>query len=533
MSFRVKLRSIGSLVLFAGMVEAQGETPLQFSWAQRGGGAGVQEAHGVAVDPSGNVLVTGYFTGTCSIGNTNLTSSGLEDIFLAKYDPSGNFLWARQAGGTGDDYGLAVATDPSGNVFVAGAFQNTATFSTTTLTSSRSNDVFLVKYGPAGNLLWARRAGGNGNEEANALAVDAAGNAYITGAFDANATFGTISLANNTGSDEIFVAKCSSAGDFLWALKAGGSLDDVGSGIGLDGATNVYVTGYFAGTATFGSTNLTSAGTNDYPDIFLAKYDAAGNMLWVRQAGGPNDDRGNGVAVDAAGNVSITGQFMGTAAFGSTNLIANGSGSDIFVSRYSSDGNLLWARRAGGNNAIYGDAGFSIVTDTSSNLFATGYFSGNASFGSSNLISAGFQNVFCCKYDPAGNVLWVRGAGGTLNDFGSGVAVNTQGNVVLAGFFLSSTITFDSITLTNTGSRDIFVAQLGLPIVPTLTIFLSNGQAVLSWPAAATGFILESASALPPFSWASVTLGTNAVGTNQVVTLPASEPQKFFRLRKP
>ena len=224
---------------------------------------------------------------------------------------------------------------------------------------------------------------------------------------------------------------------------------------------------------------------------------------------------------------------MGTAAFGSTNLIANGSGSDIFVSRYSSDGNLLWARRAGGNNAIYGDAGFSIVTDTSSNLFATGYFSGNASFGSSNLISAGFQNVFCCKYDPAGNVLWVRGAGGTLNDFGSGVAVNTQGNVVLAGFFLSSTITFDSITLTNTGSRDIFVAQLGLPIVPTLTIFLSNGQAVLSWPAAATGFILESASALPPFSWASVTLGTNAVGTNQVVTLPASEPQKFFRLRKP
>src|SRR5262249_36871236 len=209
---------------------------------------------------------------------------------------------------------------------------------------------------------------------------------------------------------------------------------------------------------------------------------------------------------------------------------------DIFVSRYSSNGTLLWARRAGGNNAIYGDAGFGIVTDTSSNLFVTGYFSGTATFGSSNLVSAGFQNVFCCKYDPAGNVLWVRRAGGTLNDFGSGVAVNAQGNVVLAGFFLSSTINFDSITLTNTGSRDIFLAQLGLPIVPivpTLTISMANGQVVLSWPAAATGFILESSSALPPLSWASVTPGTNVVGTNQVITLPASEPQTFFRLRKP
>src|SRR5207247_1001404 len=138
----------------------------------------------------------------------------------------------------------------------------------------------------------------------------------------------------------------------------GGTLDDVGNGIAVDGATNVYVTGYFADIVTFGGTNLTAAGTNDFSDIFLAKYDAAGNFLWVRQAGGTGDDRGNGVAVDAGGNVSITGQFIGTAAFGGGNLIASGNGPDIFVSRYSSSGNLLWARRAGGNNAIYGDAGF-------------------------------------------------------------------------------------------------------------------------------------------------------------------------------
>src|SRR5882672_6822469 len=189
MSLPFKLSSICALALFLGASSVSAETPLQFSWARRAGGAGSQEASAVAVDAAGNVLVTGYFTGTSSIGTTNLVSSGLGDIFLAKYDPAGTFLWARQAGGSGDDYGLAVATDPSGNVYLAGAFQNTATFSTTSLTSSRSNDVFIAKYGAAGNLVWARRAGGNGDEEANAIAVDRAGNVYITGAFDDNATF--------------------------------------------------------------------------------------------------------------------------------------------------------------------------------------------------------------------------------------------------------------------------------------------------------------------------------------------------------
>lgn len=515
------------------LLAASAETRPQFLWAHRAGGGGNDEADAVAADSAGNVFVTGFFTGACSIGNSNFVSSGLEDIFLAKYDASGNFLWARQAGGTGDDFGLGVATDPSGNAYVTGSFQNTASFGAASLTSTRSNDVFVAKYSPTGTLVWASKAGGNGNEAANAIAVDAQGNAYITGTFDASATFGAITLTNTSGLDDIFVARCSSAGNFVWARQAGGGTNDAGNGIALDGATNVYVTGFFGGAAVFGATNLTSAGANGLPDIFLAKYDSAGNLLWVRQGGGTGDDRGNAVAADFSGNVSLTGQFFGAASFGSSNLVANGSGADIFVARYNTAGNLLWLRRAGGNNAIYGDAGFGIVTDLSSNSFVTGYFSGTATFGSSNLVSAGFENIFCAKYDSAGSLAWLRGAGGSLNDFAYAAAWDGQSNVFLAGFFTSSTVAFDATTLTNSGGRDLFLTKLGVPFVPGLSASISNGQFRLAWPVAASNFLLESATNLPATNWLTVAGGTNIVGSVCVATVPLSGPRKFFRLRKP
>jgi hypothetical protein len=509
---------------------ARGEIPPGFLWAGGAGGGSNAEARAVAIDTTGNVLVTGFFTGTNFIGNTNLVSSGAEDIFTAKFGPAGNFLWARQAGGAGYDEGRGIAADPAGNIYVTGLFQNTAAFGSTNITSSGQSDVFIAKYDPGGNLIWVVGAGGKDFDEAHAIAVDARGNAVITGYFDATAAFGGFSLPNHSSSDDMFVAKCSSTGNFLWAQQAGGSLDDVGNGIALDGGTNVYVTGYFSGTATFGSTNLTAPGSAGLPDIFLARYDPAGNPVWVRQAGGTNDDEANAVAIDAAGNVSLTGKISGTANFGNTNLVGNGV--DIFVAQYDAAGNLRWARKAGGGNVIYGDAGFGIATDTGSNVFVTGYFSGTAAFGITNLVSGGFDDVFGSKYDAAGNLLWVRAAGGTDLDIGYGVAAGAQSNVFLAGFFASSTIGFDGMTLTNRGSRNIFIASLGPIIVPALGITATNGNVVLSWPAAAFGFVLESAPTLPATNWTSVSTGTNIIGQSRTATQPMSPSQRFFRLRK-
>ena len=480
----------------------------------------------VAVDPAGNILVAGLFTGTNSV----LTSAGLEDMFLAKYDAAGTLLWTRRAGGIGYDEARGVATDPSGNIYVGGLFQNTAGFGTTNLTSSGESDAFLAKYDPNGTLLWARKAGSADFDEAHSIAVDAQGNVVLTGFIDANATFGTLTLTNTSGSDDVFVAKCNSAGTFLWVRKAGGSAtNDVGNGIALDTNANVYVTGYFADTATFGSTTLTSS--NASPDSFLAKYDPSGNFLWARRAGGSSDDAGNAVTVDVRGNVTVAGRFVAAANFGNTNLAGNGR--DIFTARYDSSGNLLWARKAGGNNAIYGDAGLSIAAEGVTNVVVAGYCSGTANFGTTNVSGVAFNDVFCCKYDGSGNLLWVRAAGGFDLDIGYAVATDGGGNVCVAGFFGSATIGFGSITLTNGGGRDTFLAKLGLPLRPALGISASPSQVVLSWPVAASNFSLEAATNLPPAAvWVTVPSGSGTVGTNRVLTLPASGPRRFFRLHQ-
>ena len=271
-------RTLLVAILLAGTGLARAATLPDFLWAHRIGGAGDQEIRAAAADPAGNMVVTGLTTDTNSI----FTSAGLEDIFLAKYDSAGALLWTRRAGGIGYDEGRGVATDAAGNIYVGGLFQNTASFGTTNLTSSGESDVFLAKYDPSGTLLWVRKAGSADFDEAHSIAVDSQGNVVLTGFFDANATFGTLTLTNTSGSDDIFVAKCNSAGTFLWARKAGGSAtNDVGNGIAVDTNANIYVTGYFAGTATFGAITLTSS--NSSPDSFLAKYDSSGNVLWARR----------------------------------------------------------------------------------------------------------------------------------------------------------------------------------------------------------------------------------------------------------
>ncbi|PWU08755.1 MAG: hypothetical protein C5B50_28970 [Verrucomicrobia bacterium] len=520
-----------AFLLLSSTCIAPAQTP-SFLWAHIAGGATNDQAQAVARDLSGNIIVSGFFMGTCSIGTTNLVSAGLEDIFIAKYDAAGNFLWARQAGGTGYDEGRGVAVDSSGNIYVAGLFQNSASFGATVLASSGGNDIFIAKYDPSGNLVWAKAAGGTADDEAHGVAVDAAGNAYITGFADSRtATFGSLSFVNHSGFDNAFVAKCNNAGTFLWVRQISSTADSRGNGIALDGATNVFSAGSFAGTATFGSTNLAAAGTSGYPDVFLLKHDLSGNQLWVRQAGGTNDDEANGVAADAAGNTFVTGEFLGPATFSNTNLPGNGT-KQIFVARYDAAGNLLWVRAAGGNNLIYGNAGLAVANDTNGNAFVTGFFSGNGLFGTNIVASAGFDDLFCSKYDSAGNVLWVRSAGGQDLDLSYGIAADWAGNAYLAGWFASSTVTFDNFTLTNTSARDVFLVKLGLAPPPTIKAALVNHQLVLTWPAYAGGFGLESAAAFPSPTWVTNPATPALIGTNCVLTLPSSDPARFFRLRK-
>jgi hypothetical protein len=281
----------------------------------------------IAVDGIGNVYVTGGFEGTATFGETSLTSA-LSDIFVAKYNSSGTLQWVQQAGGRGADYGKYISVDGSGNVYVTGVFMETATFGAVSLTSVRYDDIFVAKYNNSGTIQWAQSAGGMSDDEGNGIAVDGSGNAYVTGYFNGTATFGATSLTS-AGSSDIFVAKYNSSGTLQWVRQGGGASSDGGKGITADGSGNVYVTGYFNGTSTFGTTSLTSAGSSD---IFVAKYNSSGTILWAQKAGGSNYDEGNGIAVDGGGSVYVTGHLEDTAIFGLTSLTSAG-GRDMFVVR--------------------------------------------------------------------------------------------------------------------------------------------------------------------------------------------------------
>jgi len=318
------LTSSGSEDIFVAKLDINGN----WLWAKQAGGTNGDDCYGIAIDTNDNSYVTGIFSESATFGTTTLTSSGYFDIFVAKIDHNGNWLWAKQAGGTGLDFGYSIAVDTNDNSYVTGIFSESATFGTTTLTSSGYYDIFVAKLDSNGNWLWAKQAWGTGENVDFSIVVDANGNSYITGCFSGNSTFGTTTLTSS-GYYDIFVAKMDSNGNWLWAIQAGGTDNDFGYGIAVDANGNSYATGSFSESVTFGTTTLTSSG---YEDIFVAKLDSSGNWLWAKQAGGTDYDDGNGIAVDDNGNSYVTGYYEGSATFGATTLTSIGSW-DIFVAK--------------------------------------------------------------------------------------------------------------------------------------------------------------------------------------------------------
>lgn len=343
-----------------------------------------------------------------------------------EYTP--NIIEAASGGGSGDDSGTAIAVDASGNMYVAGGYSGTASFEATTKTSLGLDDIFVAKYNKNGVLQWVQSAGGAGKDSVHAIAVDGGGNIYITGFYNGSATFNTTTITS-LGDTDIFLAKYDASGALQWAKSAGGTGSDVGSGIAIDGSNNIYVVGSYAGNATFGMHNKTSTGLSD---IFLAKYDASGVAQWVASAGGTNDDFGQAIALNASGKIYITGHFKGSASFGSINKTADASYFDIFVAKYDPIG-MTWtdAQSAGGANHEYSQG---IAVDTGGNVYVTGNFQGTFSFGTGSSVAYS-PDMFVIKFNNAGTPQWIQRIGGAFFDTGRGIAVDNSGNVFVAGFY--------------------------------------------------------------------------------------------------
>jgi hypothetical protein len=349
-----ELTSNGARDVYILKLDANGD----FLWARSFGAANDDFGHSITTDANGNAYVAGKFKGTVDfdpgVGTAEFTSAGNDDMFIQKLDANGNLVWVHAFGGVGNDRGLALTTDASGNVYTTGTFIGTIDFDpgvgVLDLSSGGSIfDIFIQKLDTDGNLIWAKVMGGSNWDFGHAIATDANENVYTTGYFHLTVDFdpgaGTANLTSH-GEADVFVQKLDANGDFLWARSMGSSAgDSYGNSIGVDANENVYTTGEFYGTVDFdpgaGTNYLTSSG---FSDIYYQKLDPNGNFLWATKFGDISTDLGQGITVDVNGTICATGYFGSTVDFDpgpeTTNLTAIGANSEIFIQKFSQPGTV-------------------------------------------------------------------------------------------------------------------------------------------------------------------------------------------------
>lgn len=478
-----------AILFFIAIQNSFGQIPI-WNWAKSATGNGSVEGSTVTTDLLGNIYVSGYYSSdNMTIGSVTLQNLGLSfnDGFLAKYDPSGNLLWAQRFGGSSNDRGTSIATDKTGNVYLTGYFYSPKIgFGKDTLINAGNvGDIFIVKYDSSGKILWAKREGATALEIPHAIHIDGNNNVIVAGRFSSNSiTFGTTTLIL-AGSMDVFIAKYDASGNLLWAKGAGGGSNDEAYSISSDPSGNIYLAGYFTQPSNFGTIKLTSAGISD---MFLAKYDPSGNVIWAKNAGGKGDDRATGLQTDASGNSYIAGYFANDAiSFGSI-VLPNKAGDNSFLAKYDTDGNVLWANGMGGDSQLLDLAVFN------DNVYACGSFQADTlSYGTTNLIIQGSSDFFLLNCDTKGKPKWAikQTSDGESGEIARSVATDPLGNVLVSGLFSSEPITFGNSKINSVRGFNMFIAKLGS--TPTGIADLPNSSDFIFYPNPGNGrFILQS-----------------------------------------
>jgi len=388
----VNLSSNGSKDVYINKLDSNGD----FIWVKQIGGTGAESSLAINIDINGDLYISGYFRYTVDfdpgIGVYNLTSNGLSDIFILKLDDQGNFIWAKQIGGSDNDMSNSLVTDMNNNVCISGYFKNTVDFDpgsgSFNLSSNGGMDSYILKLDVNGNFLWAKSiANSNSNDYGLSIDVDNFGNVYSTGIFEGTVDFDPSSSIYNltsNGSDDMYIHKLDENGIFVWVKQMGGVNSDRCYSITIDDNNNIYTTGYFSSPIVdfdpgSGVSNLNAIGGSD---AFIQKLDYNGNFLWVKHIGGSGSDEGGGITTDEYENIYFTGYFEGVADFdiggASYYLTDTAYMGSIFICKYDIGGNFGWAVQIGGDDF---DQGIAIELDNNNNIYTTGHFySVNADF---------------------------------------------------------------------------------------------------------------------------------------------------------
>jgi hypothetical protein len=401
-------------------------------------------------------------------------------LFVGKMSSSGNWLWVVSSTGTAGIYSYGINTDVTGNIYIAGMYSGTTQLGSITLPASANNDVFVAKLSSNGTWLWAVTGGGPEFDSAYDVTLSG-GNIFICGVYTTSASFGSTSFSQTVAGNYNYIAKLDLNGNWLNATGNTAGYCEV---ITSDSAANLYVSGKLIRQATFGSFTLPASNHN-----FFGKLDSSLNWIWAVHAGGSASTRARDITLDADGNIFVTGYFTGNGTFwnGSDEFV-HLSDYEIFITKLDNYGNGLWARRAGGTGY---DQGACVAADTDGNVYLGGQnASPSGDYGSFTVIPPlpTQRDAYVAKLNSDGDWLWLRQFGGWQENSVTHMISDNSANLYLTGSF-NGTATLGTASITSAGLNDAFFARLGaiLPASPAdFSVGRSGADVLLSWDAVTT-----------------------------------------------
>jgi len=488
-----------------------GHTAAGVEWASHLAGTNFQDAGPVMLSPAGNIYFTGHAGPGTVFGTNGWTATSAISWFLAKHDPAGRLLWIQPSGRIDRD-SLSTAFDVAENLYMTGIFYEHAQFGNFVLEgATNKNHIFLVKFEADGHVPWAKVIAWAGEENYPRLAIGPSGDVYVA-----------VARAYLDEQDStVELNRYDPAGNRLWQESGvifwpqGANLHD----LKVDSAGNAYVSG-----------NLESVAL-DTADYYLAKFNAAGNRLWIFTTYGTDqDDYKSELAIDSQGFIYIAGEFLTQTQWG-TNLLNQPEGVGVFLARLNPAGDVLWARNFRGTLNDFD-------LDAEGNLYLAGDFSGTLSLGTNSLTSRGSSDFFLARFDRDGTPLWIRQSGGTGWDHSPAVSLDRSGNVFLSGFFISS-VDFGPAQLTSRGMTDLFIAKYNRQGKPLWAQQFGGSDyeypgtdseiADADWAVDATGNVYFSAT-----FWGTTRVGANtflsAGNTDVFFAKLAADPPETLRL---
>ncbi len=487
---RLALALLGFLLLSLPEAAFAQFQPPAFRWASRAGGtADAENQTDMAVDAGGNTVIVGALaTGSSAFfGPFNVTvQTGDDATYVAKYDPNGNPVWVTAFRSRTQASTRRTTIDPQGNVYVLGYFVGDITIGTFSFQAAAgSKDAFVAKLSPAGQVIWAKQFGGSLDEYNNTggnglnslpvggIAVSPAGNVFIAfdfaGSMVVNAGSPNPIILTSQGDQDVAVIKLDSSGNYLTATRFGSLNADGPRDLKVDQAGNVVVLGFSYGNVVLGGTVLNTFGSQDG---FIAKLDSNLQPIWLQGFGGQGIDSPMGLAIDPAGNIIVVGYADANFLIGGVSLVVQ-NGLDAYVAKFSPAGQMAWVQQASGFGGSGDELAHSVVSDAGGFIFVNGRFNSQSiTFGSVSVPnSSGSAATYIVKFDPSGNALWGQGATatrgfvgfaatpGSILGFNSGVAYDQLGRFYIAGRY-EGVATLGTLTLTNAGGGDIFIASL-------------------------------------------------------------------------